>query len=301
MKKGFFTFILFASLISCNNNQKLEVEFSDDLNVTDLLQQSQFAKLSADEAYKEYALDYWENKLDIYDVVLHGTEMMGMININAKSASIRSGANNAANAIKSIGSLSIDALQGMSLDDDRAKMYASFSDEKRKTAESFEKEVNNIFLKSSTQFTNEKVKKDDLLQNYKSFKAVITDDDDLENDLDELTDKVDDLFTISNEIRTKIYLHLQLNKNLSFTSIAEYANKIVNSNGTFEASTNSQILQKYFDLLGNVSENINEVKTKKYPTPIEDWSDEKKANFYFILDDITVRIKQDISGFNIKS
>lgn len=288
-------------LISCNSSDdKLIVEYDDNVSVNDLLKQKEYSKLNGDSDYKDYINDYWKNKISIYDVVHHGTEMIGMANINSKNNDVKSQASYAMTAIADIGSLSVDGLKKISLNRDKEKLYASFSESKKKVAEAFEKRVEDIFVKSSIELKNPAVKEKDLLVNYKSFKPIIKDDEELYDELDNLTDDVDDLFTLSYEIRTKLNLSLELNKNLNFANISKYANKIIEAKGKYSAETNSAILEEYFDLLSKVTANLNSIKTRKFEIPIEDWSEDKKQNFNFIIDDITIKVLQDAKAFDAK-
>ena len=301
MKNLCIPFLIILFCAACGEKKtELVAEFNDSVGVIDLLALKEYDKLSSDEVYKEYANDYWTNQLDISDVLYHGTEMIGMANINDNNANLQSGASYTLTGVASIGSLGVDMVQAMSLDRDKEKMYASFSESKKKSAEEFEKRVKAIFNRSLISLENPKVKNKDLLVNYKSFKPVIKDDDDLFDELDELTDDVDDLLTLSNEIKTKLNLSLELDKNLDFSNITVHSNKIIDTNGEFEPNTNSTILQKYFDLLSKVTKHVNEIKSRKFTIPIGDWSDEKRENFNFILDDITLKTKLDAKNFDIK-
>src|SRR5690606_33542969 len=115
MYKTLSLLALFLTLISCGDKNETVLNLNDELGINDILKQEEYSKLYNDEDYKEYINDYWKNQLDIRDVVNHGTEMLGMYNINEKNNDLTSNASYTATAIADIGSVSIDAFQGMSL------------------------------------------------------------------------------------------------------------------------------------------------------------------------------------------
>jgi hypothetical protein len=206
------TTILFCAifLISCgNSDNKLNFDFNDDISVNDLLKQEEFSSLNIDEEYKDYINDFLKNKSDIEVVARKGTKFIAEAKLSkayADDGNSISGAKSIASytysGFKTVGSLTIDGLKMMSLKNDKEKLYASFSASKKKNADKFESIVSQIISKSANKYvSNKNVKEDDILQNYKSFKPVIKEDNDLYETLDELTDKVDNLFILGFESR----------------------------------------------------------------------------------------------------
>lgn len=296
-------------LISCGNSENnLNFDFKDDISVNELLKQEEFSSLNIDEEYKDYITDFLENKLDIEVVARKGTKFIAEAKLSkayGDHGNSISGAKSIASytysGFKTVGSLTIDGLQMMSLKNDKEKLYASFSSSKKKDADKFESIVSHIISKSANEYIfNKNVKEDDILQNYKSFKPVIKEDNDLYETLDDLTDKVDNLFILGFEIRVKENLNLALNPNLDFSALTDYGNKVITSQDGFDVSTSSTLLDNYFKLLNEISLEVSEMKKKKYPIPIEDWSDEKKNNLNFILDDISIKIKLDVEYLSSK-
>ena len=68
-------------IFSCDDGDKIEVSFKDDLEINDLLSQSRYQKLNKDEDYKEYINDYYENWIEFNSTVYRGTDMMAESNL----------------------------------------------------------------------------------------------------------------------------------------------------------------------------------------------------------------------------
>lgn len=303
-KYSIFIFCLFL-LVSCEGTKdKLTLEFNEDISINDLLNKEEFKSLNIDEEYKNYINDYWDNNIELHKTGYKISEFLAESKFSEKKNNLesvdeaKSAASYALSGLKTVGAMSIDGLQLMVLESDKKKIYASFSVTKKEKADQFQKKIFDLLNKSSNKYPeNKNVKKEDWLQNYKSFTHVIKNDSDLYDTLDELTNNVDDLFILGLEIRIKQNLNLELGSKQNYKALTDYGNKIINSNGNYDVSTESKLLDNYFNLLSTILKDIKEIKQKKYKVPIEDWSESKKTNFNFILNDIELKLKNDVANF----
>lgn len=291
-----FTCIL---LSNCGSDPDVITGINEEIKIIDVLNNEQYSKLYKDEAYTNFISDWWENHLDIYEEVHHGTELIGMSNImNLESEDLKTKASAVFSAIGTIGSVSVDGLQGTLMDDEKKDLYKTFSNEKIALANKFETELMEVLHKSNTEYTNQKVKENDLLLNYKSFKSVLRLDEELIDELDLLTDEVDDLFSLGFLIRTKMYLNVKLNPNQKY-DFREMTAKALNDK-EYLPTCDASSLNDYFKKLKEVRLMIDNIQSKKFATPVEDWSKDKKENFDFVISDIKLKIDQEVASMATK-
>ena len=301
-----FIFYLFL-LVSCQETKdELSLEFNEEITINDLLNKEEFKSLNIDKEYKNYINDYWDNNIELHKTSYKISEFLAESKFSEKKNNLesveeaKSAASYAFSGFKTVGAMTIDGLQLMALENDKQKIYASFSVNKKEKADQFQKKIFNVLNKSSIQYPkNKNVKKEDSLQNYKSFTNVIKNDSALFDTLDELTYDVDDLFILGLEIRIKQNLNLEVGSKENYKALTDYGNKIINSNGNYDVSTQSELLDNYFNLLCTVLKDIERIKQNKYAVPFEDWSENKKTNFNFILNDIEVKLKSDVINFTL--
>jgi hypothetical protein len=307
LKKYFPLIFCIFLLVSCQETKdELTLEFNEEITINDLLNKEEFKSLNIDEEYKNYINDYWDNNIELHKTGYKISEFLAESKFSEKKNNLetvdeaQSAASYALSGMKTVGAMTIDGLQLMALENDKKKIYTSFSITKKEKADQFQKKIFDVLNKSSIKYpANKNVKEVDSLQNYKSFTNVIKNDSDLYDTLDELTNDVDDLFILGLEIRIKQNLNLELGSKENYKALTDYGNKIINSNGNFDVSTQSELLDNYFNLLCTVLKDIERIKQKKYAVPFEDWSESKKTNFNFILNDIEVKLKNDVFNFTL--
>lgn len=283
---------------------EINIDLNEELTYKDLFKLKEYEMLSKDEDYKDYINDLWKANISFNKKIFALNELKGAeVNLNGKTKDDPIAQKEALLTIaKTTGKLiskglkmSGDGIKIIKLESKQKDLYASFSSEKKKLAIAFEKKINSTIDFSCNFPINQNVKKKDLYQNYKSIGKTLIDDDDIMNYLKPLIKDVDKFFISSIDIKSLLKLNKSLNPEKDYSQIVDYGNKIIDSNGETDVKINSSILSDYYKPLIDI---MKILKTQNFKIPVEDWSKEKQKNFNFIIDDIKIKLKNDINSLN---
>lgn len=321
MKKICFAISVFI-IVSCgkekSNNEaenvkiveKIEYfkEFDDTKEITELFELPEFEKLSIDNNYKEYIADYWDTNKSMNVKFFEQNELNADVAITDKKMSESSKndpiaqadkaktlAKITGKAISSIFSIGKDAYGMIKLEKKKKELDDSFSKEKKDLAQKFEKQLNSILDYSCKFPINEKVRKSDDLINYKSIGESLKDDDEVMDYLEPLIKQMDQFLILGIDLKTKIKLNKIAKPTFDSSQFVEYGNNVINANGDFNINLNSNYLNDYFKKLNEV---VKQLKEQNFKIPVEDWSENKKQNFNFIITDIRTKLTNEINALN---
>jgi tetratricopeptide (TPR) repeat protein len=289
--------ILTLLFISCTNSEKIKITFNDQLEVNDLLSQNEYHRLYKDDDYKDYINEFFENTVEMHSIVIKGSELMAESNLVGDEIGSDMSVDLFFSGLKGAGSMAMKGYTMMGLEDDKKELYASFSNSKIALANEFEDKVIEILKTSNIAPKNPNVKPSDMLLNYKSYGPEIKDDDRLRDNLSDLTDDVDELFLLSYKIRIQQNLNIALGNEIDdFSQITNLGLKSLEENGNYPIDIDSNMLDKYFESVNDILEEIKRIESN-LSIPVEDWSEAKRSNYLFIIEDIKIKLREDISNF----
>jgi hypothetical protein len=327
MKKIYFT-LIFVIFISCDkvksyknevaslalespdnvDSNELNFEIDDDKTFNDLLSQKEYEKLYLDKDYNEYIKDFWETNISVNKKFFEQNEIQASLGIldkkikkNTDNEALEQGeelmdlAKIAGKMVSTVVSVGKDTYGLIKLEKTKKELENSFSKQKKEIAKDFEVQLNSIINFSCNFPKNQKVKKNDFYQNYKSLGSSLSNDDDIMDYLKPLIKKTDKFFLNSVNVKSKIKINNVLSNNSDNSKLTDYGIKILNSKGNFEIETKSNLLSDYYTDLNEIVAILN---NQKFSTPVEDWSEEKKENFNFIIEDIKIKLENEINSLN---
>lgn len=330
MKKIYFT-LLVIIIISCDkaksykneislsaietsnevdnvDSNELNFEIDDDKNVNDLLSQKEYEKLYLDKDYNEYIMDFWQTNISFNKKIFEQNEIQAGIGIldkknkqNSEGKPLEQGeklmdlAKVTGKTLSSLVSVGKDTYGLIKLEKTKKELNISFSNEKKAIAKEFEIQLNSIINFSCNFPKNQKIKKSDFYQNYKSIGSSLNNDDDIMDYLKPLIKKTDEFFLNSVNVKSKIKINNILSNNNDNSKLTDYGIKVLNSQGNFEIETKSNLLSDYYTDLNEI---VGILNNQKFSIPVDDWSEEKKENFNFIIEDIKIKLENEINSLN---
>lgn len=276
------------------NNE--EIEFDDSKDFDDLYTLSSYEKLQNDETYKDYISQLIETNIEVRQKFFDAEKTIGKsvdlddpepTNASEQKDALWDIGKMAKNMVVDGVKLGVEGYKLNELDNKKKKIYNTFSKDKQSLAQNFEKIILKIIDDSYNLPTNSKVGKKSKFKNYRSISKALSTDNEAKEYANSLGNIADDYFKKSFELREKIKLNQKLGSNISTLPIKNISEEILKNPET-NYSSNSTIVTEYFDSLKTLSEKLN---NKDFKIPIEDWSEERKSNFNFIISDITVKIQ----------
>lgn len=284
------------------NSNENNIDFDDSKTFDDLYELSANEKLQNDETFKEYITELIETNIKVRQKFFDAEKTIGKsIDLDEPSPTT---ASEEKEALLDIGKmaksmivdgvkLGVEGYKLNELDNKKKKVYSTFSEEKKIVAQNFETTVLKIIDDSYNLPINPKVGKKSKYKNYRSLSKALSSDNEANEYSKNLGDIADKYFLNAFNLREKIQLNKKLGDNLSTTSIKKISEEILKNPGTtFES--NSTILDEYFESLKKLSESLN---NQDFNVPVEDWSEERKTNFNFIISDIKIKVNGIIESF----
>ena len=292
-----FLILTIFLILSCDDSEEVKINFNDQLEVNDLLSQNKYQKLYKDEDYKDYINEVFENKVEMHSIVIKGSEMMAESNLVDDKIGSDMSVDLFFSGMKGAGSMAMKGYTMMGLESDKEELYASFSNSKIALADEFEDKIIEILKVSNVAPENHEVESTDRLLNYKSYDSEIKNDDRLRDNLSDLTDEVDELFELGYKIRIQQNLNIALGNEIDdFSKVTDLGLKILEENGNYPIDIDSDMLDKYFESVNDILEEINHIESN-LSIPVEDWSQNKRLNYQFVIEDIKIKLKEDILNF----
>lgn len=322
-----YILVLALIIVSCkksnnDSNENLEIEksivenvikekdffndFDDSKQIDELFNLDEYQKLSIDNEYKEYINDFWEINKDMNIELFKLNEIDADLSVSEKKMNTKSGKDPMADiekaktlakmtgkAISSMFSVGKDAYGLIKLEKRKKELEDSFSNEKKKLAQKFEKQIIEILNYSCKFPMNENVSNKDELVNYKSIGDPIKDDKEVMGYLEPLIKEMDEFLILGIDLKTKIKLNKVYQTKFDSSQFTEYGNKILTSNGDFEVDLTSDFLSDYFKKLNKIKKMLIEPDFK---IPVNDWSEIKQKNFNFIISDINIKLENEINS-----
>jgi hypothetical protein len=273
-----------------------EIEFDDSKNFDDLYSLSSYEKLQNDETYKDYISQLIETNIDVRQKFFDAEKTIGKsidlddpepTNASEQKDALWDIGKMAKNMVVDGVKLGVEGYKLNELDNKKKKIYSTFSKDKQSLAQNFENMILKIIDDSYNLPTNSKVGKKSKYKNYRSISKALSTDNEAKEYANSLGNIADDYFEKSFELLEKIKLNQKLGNNISTLPIKNISEEILKNPET-NYSSNSTIVADYFDSLKTLSEKLNK---KDFKIPVEDWSEERKSNFNFIISDINVKIK----------
>lgn len=287
------------SLISDKNNfiekENTQIDFDDSKTFDDLYMLSEYEKLQKDETFKNYINEVIESNIKVRLKFFDAEKTIGK-SVDLEEPAPTNGSEQkealldlgkmAKNMIVDGVKLGVEGYKLNELDNKKKKLYSSFSEDKKKVAGNFEKLIVNIIDDSYNLPVNPKVNKKSKYKNYRSISKALSSDNEANNYCNSLANLADNFFTKAFVLREKINLNKKLGNNTSSSSIKKMSQEIL-EDPKIEVSSNSIVTDEYFENLKALSEGLN---NQDFNVPVEDWSEERKSNFNFIVSDIKTKV-----------
>lgn len=280
---------------STENEVKNNIAFDDSKTFEELYELPEYEKLQKDETFKKYISEVIETNIEVRQKFFDAEKTIG------KSVDLDEPAPNTGSeqkeALWDIGKMAknmvvdgvkigIEGYKLNELDNKKKKIYSTFSSDKKNIAQNFETSILKIIDDSYNLPTNSSVGKKSKYKNYRSISKALSSDSEAKEYAKNLGDIADDYFLKAFQLREKIQLNKKLGENSSTSSIKKISEEIL-KNPEISAESNSTILSEYFESLKNLSESLN---NQNFNVPVEDWSEERKNNFNFIISDIKTKV-----------
>jgi hypothetical protein len=280
---------------STENEVKNNIAFDDSKTFEELYELPEYEKLQKDETFKKYISEVIETNIEVRQKFFDAEKTIG------KSVDLDEPAPNTGSeqkeALWDIGKMAknmvvdgvkigIEGYKLNELDNKKKKIYSTFSSDKKNIAQNFETSILKIIDDSYNLPTNSSVGKKSKYKNYRSISKTLSSDSEAKEYAKNLGDIADDYFLKAFQLREKIQLNKKLGENSSTSSIKKISEEIL-KNPEISAESNSTILSEYFESLKNLSESLN---NQNFNVPVEDWSEERKNNFNFIISDIKTKV-----------
>lgn len=320
--------LLFLLFSSCNNSKDRQIEDSffetsvqkkdevvvvkldENLTLEDLLKQKKYKSLNIDSDFKKYVEEYSEESSSLLEktsiMIIDANSEINILGEKVNTKTNEDDPMESLDKLKGLFSLAGKAGKGVlksvgntytliKLEKEREKLFSGFSKEKKKKAIEFEKEMNKILDYSYTYIANDKVNKNDILQNYKSLQESIKSDEQIKNELERLGEMVDDFYKTNAKVKEILALNKVINQT-DYSSVVKYGNYLLeNKSKDIEIKIEPYFLEEYFSKMNEI---LNEINNPNFDTPIEDWSEEKQENVKFIYDDIKTRLSKEINSLD---
>lgn len=280
---------------STENEVKNNIAFDDSKTFEELYELPEYEKLQKDETFKKYISEVIETNIEVRQKFFDAEKTIG------KSVDLDEPAPNTGSeqkeALWDIGKMAknmvvdgvkigIEGYKLNELDNKKKKIYSTFSSDKKNIAQNFETSILKIIDDSYNLPTNSSVGKKSKYKNYRSISKTLSSDSEAKEYAKNLGDIADDYFLKAFQLREKIQLNKKLGENSSTSSIKKISEEIL-KNPEISAESISTILSEYFESLKNLSESLN---NQNFNVPVEDWSEERKNNFNFIISDIKTKV-----------
>jgi len=293
-----FLFIPFH--YSCNTSEKQVVKFDEKKELEDIFQLEKFKKLNIDEEYKDLTTEYYDKTFliteDLIDIggsmanipSLTDTKNVNLFNVEERKEDFIK------ESLKTIWDLTIlskDVLKMTKTFYERNELTATFSEEKKSLSKEIDEFINEsskdsiLILVFGNVFETEKID-----NSYKAMGNYCKDDEEIFDYVEPIIENNDKLLKKSIEIKRKIKLNKYLGLEVDIKRIADLSGSILSNKGkTIDFSTNSDLLNEYFELYRDIVFKIN--NQPKFEIPYEDWSTEKQEKLKNFTDKTNEMLK----------
>ena len=303
-------------LPSKNRSNTPTLDFDDSKTIVDVLQLSQYASLGRDKAYKEYVDDYWELSFSFYRKAPDYVEMMAVKpskEIQSKKRHKKGEQSDpveTAHAFLSMGKLVGNGLLAapgaiktglklVLLEKKHDELLKGFSEAKKAEAKLFEKELKKLLEYSSYLLQYELNNKVPNYINYKYVNPILKSDDEVMDLVAPLLENADEFFLLSIDLKAKVAINYLLTEDDSGnSSLVDYGTSILNSNGEESIDIKSSLLDDYYSALNKLVHSLTVLEKGEFSTPVEDWSEAKKASLDLLVGNIREKAEQEVNALN---